>query len=74
MKDFTRVCRIGEWLKQTSVKSNFQHVLYTIFFRRPQKNAELVLIFLFKVYVKVTTILKINWCLKTVVDHFMFFS
>jgi hypothetical protein len=62
MKDFTRVCRIGEWLKQTSVKSNFQHVLYTIFFRRPQKNAELVLIFLIKVYVKVTTILKINWC------------
>jgi hypothetical protein len=25
------------WLKQTSVKSNFQHVVYTIFFRRPQK-------------------------------------
>jgi hypothetical protein len=48
MKDFTRVCRIepqavGEWLKQTSVKSNFQYVLYTIFFRR-QKNAELVFI------------------------------
>jgi hypothetical protein len=42
MKDFTRVCRIepqavGAWLKQTSVKSNFQHVVYTIFFRRPQK-------------------------------------
>jgi hypothetical protein len=43
MKDFTRVCKIepqaeGAWLKQTSVKSNFQHVLYTIFFRRSQKN------------------------------------
>jgi hypothetical protein len=42
MKDFTRVCRIepqavGAWLKQMSVKSNFQHVVYTIFFRRPQK-------------------------------------
>jgi hypothetical protein len=42
MKDFTRVCRIepqavGAWLKQTSVKSNFQHVVYTILFRRPQK-------------------------------------
>jgi hypothetical protein len=41
MKDFTRVCRIepqavGAWLKQTSVKSNFQHVIYTIFFRRKQ--------------------------------------
>jgi hypothetical protein len=39
---FTRVCRIepqavGAWLKQTSVKSNFQHVVHTIFFRRPQK-------------------------------------
>jgi hypothetical protein len=38
MKHFTRVCRIepqavGAWLKQTSVKSNFQHVVYTIFFR-----------------------------------------
>jgi hypothetical protein len=46
MKDFTRVCRIepqavGAWLKQTSVKSNFQHVVYTIFFRRPQKNANI---------------------------------
>jgi hypothetical protein len=46
MKDFTRVCRIepqavGGWLKQTSVKSNFQHVVYTIFFRRPQKNANI---------------------------------
>jgi hypothetical protein len=28
-------------LKQTSVKSNFQHVVYTIFFRRPQKNANI---------------------------------
>jgi hypothetical protein len=42
MKDFTQVCRIepqavGAWHKQTSVKSNFQHVVYTIFFRRPQK-------------------------------------
>jgi hypothetical protein len=70
MKDFTRVCRI----EQTTVKSNFQHVLYTIFFRRPQKNAELVFIFLINHYGKVTTNLKLNWCLKTVVDHFMFFS
>jgi hypothetical protein len=47
MKDFTRVCRIepqavGAWLKQTSVKSNFQHVVYTIFFRRPQKKETLI--------------------------------
>jgi hypothetical protein len=28
---------LKNWLKQTSVKSNFQHVVYTIFFRRPQK-------------------------------------
>jgi hypothetical protein len=46
MKDFTQVCRIepqavGAWLKQTSVKSNFQHVVYTIFFRRPKKNANI---------------------------------
>jgi hypothetical protein len=57
MKDFIRVCRI----EQTRVKSNFEHVLYTIF------------IFLNKVYGKVATILKIN-CLKTVFDDFMFFS
>jgi hypothetical protein len=55
------------------VKSNFEHVLYTIFSLRPQKNAELVFIFLNKVYGKVATILKIN-CLKTVFDDFMFFS
>jgi hypothetical protein len=47
MKDFIRVCRIepqavGAWLKQTSVKSNFQHVVYTIFFRRPQKKKTLI--------------------------------
>jgi hypothetical protein len=39
MKDFTRVCRIepqavGAWLKQTSRRKN---IVYTIFFRRPQK-------------------------------------
>jgi hypothetical protein len=51
MKDFTRVCRIepqavGAWLKQTSVKSNFQHVVYTIFFRRPQKKTANIRLFL----------------------------
>jgi hypothetical protein len=35
MKDFTRVCRIEP--QATSVTSNFQHVVYTIFFRRTQK-------------------------------------
>jgi hypothetical protein len=37
MKDFTRVCRIEPQAVGASVKSNFQHVVYTIFFRRPQK-------------------------------------
>jgi hypothetical protein len=47
MKDFTRVCRIepqavGAWLKQTSVKSNFQHVVYTIFSNTPLDSLHLV--------------------------------
>jgi hypothetical protein len=48
MKDFTRVCRIepqavGAWLKQTSVKSNFQHVVYMILFfpTTTKKNANI---------------------------------
>jgi hypothetical protein len=49
MKDFTRVCRIeprllkprayGLWLNSANSCEifHFQHVVYTIFFRRPQK-------------------------------------